>query len=300
MPSNRTRLILKTAAATLVLAGVAGAIGGAVVLRAGWYDIGASAQHLQPVYTLLEQGMHYSVRRHARAVAVPPLGAPAQVARGALLYSAHCAQCHGGPGFAQSTIGQSMQPLPGPLVDASARWQPRELYWITRHGIKMSGMPAWEFHLGEDDLWAVVAFMGVLPTLSARDYAAVSAPAAAPVATPVATPGRAPAAPPSQGQRVASTLQGDPERGRAALAQHACRACHMIPGLSGPETYVGRPLAGLAERRFIAGGLPNNQATLVRWIRDPQAIDPHTAMPAMGVSERDALDMSAWLLRPGK
>jgi cytochrome c1 len=103
-----------------------------------------------------------------------------------------------------------------------------------------------------------------------------------------------------QGQRPPTGLQGDPERGRAALAQHACRTCHMIPGISGPETYVGRPLLDLAERRFIAGGLPNNQGNLVRWIRHPQSIDPHTAMPAMGVSERDALDMSAYLLAPGK
>jgi mono/diheme cytochrome c family protein len=182
---NRNRLILKTAAATLVLVGVAAAAAGAVVLRAGWYDIGATAQHLQPVYSLLELGMRYSVRKHASEVRVPPLGAPQQVLRGAQVFSAQCAQCHGGPGFAQAKIGQSMQPLPGPLIDASARWQPRELYWITKHGIKMSGMPAWQFHLSEADLWSVVAFMGVLPAMSARDYAqatgaAVPAPAAVP------------------------------------------------------------------------------------------------------------------------
>jgi mono/diheme cytochrome c family protein len=171
MPSNRTRLILKTAAATLVLAGLAGATGGFVALRSGLYDTTATSQHLQPVFSLLEQGMRYSVRHHSSEVNVPPLGAPQQVARGALVYAAQCAQCHGGPGFAQAKIGQSMQPVPGPLVDASARWKPRELYWITKHGIKMSGMPAWQFHLSEADLWAVVSFMGVLPTLSARDYA---------------------------------------------------------------------------------------------------------------------------------
>jgi mono/diheme cytochrome c family protein len=179
MPSTRNRLILKTAAATLALAGLAAAITGFVVLRAGWYDTTATSQHLQPVYTVLELGMRYSVRNHSSEVKVPPLGAPGQVLRGAALYSAHCAQCHGGPGFAQSKIGQSMQPVPGPLVDASARWQPRELYWITKHGIKMSGMPAWQFHLSEADLWAVVSFMGVLPTLSARDYARVTAGASA-------------------------------------------------------------------------------------------------------------------------
>jgi mono/diheme cytochrome c family protein len=171
MPSNRTRLILKTALATLVLAGLAAAAAGAVVLRAGWYDTTATSQHLQVVYSVLEKGMHYSVRHHASEVAVPPLGAPQQLARGALVYAAHCAQCHGGPGSAQAKFGQSMQPLPGPLIDAGARWQPRELYWITKHGIKMSGMPAWQFHMSDADLWAVVAFMGVLPTLSARDYA---------------------------------------------------------------------------------------------------------------------------------
>jgi len=191
MPSTRPRLILKTAAATLALAGLAGAIGGFVVLRAGWYDTSATAQHLQPVFTLLEQGMRYSVRNHSSEVQVPPLGAPQQVKQGALVYAAHCAQCHGGPGFAQAKIGQSMQPLPGPLIDASARWQPRELYWITKHGIKMSGMPAWQFHMSESDLWAVVAFMGVLPTLSARDYAQMSAQATQAAPAPAPVPGAA-------------------------------------------------------------------------------------------------------------
>ena len=176
MPSTRTRLILKTAAATLVVAGLVAAAAGAIVLRAGWYDTTATSEHLQLTYSVLEQGMNYSVRNHAKDVKVPPLGAPQQVARGALVYAANCVQCHGGPGSAQAKFGQSMQPLPGPLIDAGARWQPRELYWITKHGIKMSGMPAWQFHLSEADMWAVVAFMQVLPTLSARDYAAATAP----------------------------------------------------------------------------------------------------------------------------
>lgn len=91
-------------------------------------------------------------------------------------------------------------------------------------------------------------------------------------------------------------VQGDPERGRIALTQYACHACHVVPGVTGSEVYVGRPLEDLAKRKYIAGQLPNSQANLVRWIRDPQSIDPETAMPAMGVSERDALDISAYLL----
>jgi len=89
---------------------------------------------------------------------------------------------------------------------------------------------------------------------------------------------------------------GDPARGKVALSQYGCRACHMIPGVTGSEVYVGRPLEHMMRRRVIAGTLPNDQPNLVRWIRDPQAIDPGTAMPNLGVTERDAIDMSAYLL----
>ena len=96
--------------------------------------------------------------------------------------------------------------------------------------------------------------------------------------------------------RPAPGIQGDPVRGRVALTQYACHSCHMVPGLAGSKVYVGRPLEDMAGRGYIAGKLPNTQANMVRWIMDPQAIDPGNAMPAMGVSERDAIDISAYLL----
>ncbi len=281
MPSNRTRLMLKTAAGTLIALGVLGVLVAAIVLKSGWYHIGATNQHFQPVHTLLEQGMRDSVAFHARGVRVPAqLDSEPRIRRGASIYRTHCVQCHGAPGVAQADFGKSMQPVPGPLVDAAARWPAAHLYWITRNGIKMSGMPAWEFHLSDGDLWSVVAFMRRLPQLTAPAYAAM-----------VAVPDdAAPIAPPS-----AARLP-DPARGRVALTQYACNACHMIPGVTGSEVYVGRPLAGLAKRKFIAGSLPNTPENLVRWIRNPQAVDPQTAMPMQGVSQVDAADMSAYLL----
>jgi cytochrome c len=91
-------------------------------------------------------------------------------------------------------------------------------------------------------------------------------------------------------------VQGDPERGKIAVTQYACQSCHLIPGVPGSKVYVGRPLEDMARRKVLAGALANDQAGLVRWIRDPQSVDPNTAMPDMGVSERDALDISAYLL----
>lgn len=279
MPSNRVRLMLKTAAATLAVAAVAGAAGAALVLKSGWYNVASTDQHFQVVHTLLEQGMRDSVRFHARDVAAPRLDA-ARIAQGALVYRDHCVQCHGAPGVAQQDFGKSMQPVPGPLVDAARRWQPKELYWITKNGIKMSGMPAWQFHLADDDIWSLVAFMVKLPELAPPAYAAMTASSARAAPAP-SLPARWP---------------GNPERGRIALTQYACNACHVVPGVTGPETYVGRPLEGLGKRRFIAGHVPNTQENLVRWIRDPHAIDPLTAMPVQDVSEADAVDISAYLL----
>ena len=91
-------------------------------------------------------------------------------------------------------------------------------------------------------------------------------------------------------------VRGDPLRGKIAVTQYACQSCHMIPGVPGSKVYVGRPLGDLAKRKVLVGTLENDQANLVRWIVDPQAIDPHTAMPDMGVTERDARDISAYLL----
>ena len=280
MASNRTRLMIKTAATTLAATAVVGALGLWLVLESGWYHIGANNQHWQPVHTVLERGMRESVRHYARDVAVPPLDQAARVRRGAAIYRDNCMQCHGAPGVAQADFGKAMQPVPGPLVDASGRWQPRELYWITRNGIKLSGMPAWEFHLEDDDIWSVVRFLDELPKLSAPAYAALAG------------------AQPATGVRLGAAvrLQGDPARGRVALAQYACNACHMIPGVTGARVYVGRPLKGLAERKFIAGKLPNTRQNLMLWIRNPQQVDPEAAMPMQGVTEQDALDMSAYLL----
>jgi mono/diheme cytochrome c family protein len=189
-------------------------------------------------------------------------------------------QCHGAPGVAQGDIGQSMQPVPGPLVDARRHWRPRELYWVTRHGIKMSGMPAWEFRLSEAQLWEVVAFMQRLPDLNGPAYAGFMQRAPMCTASTEATP---------------PVTAVDVDRGRLAVAQHACHACHVIPGVTGPQAHVGPPLAGIASRQLIAGTLANTPENMARWLVDTQQVKPGTAMPQLGVSARDARDMAAYL-----
>jgi cytochrome c len=91
---------------------------------------------------------------------------------------------------------------------------------------------------------------------------------------------------------------GEPEFGRQALLDYGCVSCHAIPGVStaGSESFVGPPLVKWGQRSYIAGVLVNDQDNLVRWLMDPQEVEPGTAMPDLGVSQEDALNMSAYLL----
>ena len=86
-----------------------------------------------------------------------------------------------------------------------------------------------------------------------------------------------------------------PSEGPLMLRQYACVGCHLIPGVTGSDTHVGPPLSGLADRATLAGRLPNTTDNLVRWIREPQAVKPGTAMPDMGVSEAHAREMAGYL-----
>lgn len=85
------------------------------------------------------------------------------------------------------------------------------------------------------------------------------------------------------------------ERGRELLAVHGCTSCHQVPGVDVPQGRVGPPLGSFGDRRAIAGLLPNNADNAVRWIRDPQEVNPRTIMPDLGVSEQDARAIVAYL-----
>jgi cytochrome c2 len=88
---------------------------------------------------------------------------------------------------------------------------------------------------------------------------------------------------------------GDPGRGEVALARYECGACHAIPGIAGATGQVGPSLESYADRSYVAGKFPNDPETLVRWIRDPPAMAPNTAMPAVPMTDQDARDMAAYL-----
>lgn len=249
----------------------------------GAYDTSATDQHLAPTYWLLDMGMRRAVVQRAKRIAVPPLDDAGQIDRGAALFRQHCVQCHGAPGVAPEPFALGMTPVPANLAHTARAWRPAELFWTIKQGIKMTGMPAWAFRMDDGEIWAIAAFMRVLPALSPEAYRQLAEAAAASQQAPRN-------AVPAGTARIA-----DADRGKTAIHQYACVTCHTIPGIVGSNAPVGPPLAGIGTRAFIAGVLPNTGDAMIQFLRSPQSIKPQGAMPNLGVTEQDAADIAAYL-----
>jgi cytochrome c len=96
-------------------------------------------------------------------------------------------------------------------------------------------------------------------------------------------------------ETAATMTGGSPARGKEAIRRYGCEACHSIPGVVGARGQVGPPLDGIGNRTYLAGQLTNTPENMIRWIRDPQGIEPGTAMPELGVTEQDGKDIAAYL-----
>jgi cytochrome c2 len=96
-------------------------------------------------------------------------------------------------------------------------------------------------------------------------------------------------------RQAAAMTGGEPARGKEAIGRYGCATCHTIPGVDGARGQVGPSLAGIAVRSYLAGKLPNTPPNMIRWIREPQEVQPGTAMPELGVTEQDGKDIAAYL-----
>ena len=96
-------------------------------------------------------------------------------------------------------------------------------------------------------------------------------------------------------REAAAMTGGNADRGRAALHHYGCASCHTIPGVRGADALVGPPLTAMGSRAYIGGVMHNTPDNMVRWIRDPPAVDPMTAMPNVGVTPADARDIASYL-----
>ena len=171
------RHLPSTAFVLLLLVSIA-AFGGAF-LYAGVYNIGADEPHSQLVYSTLGKFRERAIAHHARNIVVPAnLNDPKRIATGAGLYTEMCTGCHLGPGVEKSEMSQGLYP-PAPELARGVNHSSAEMFWIIKHGVKLSAMPAWGKTHSDDLIWDMVAFAKALPNMSPKQYQAALAAAPA-------------------------------------------------------------------------------------------------------------------------
>jgi cytochrome c553 len=223
--------------------GIVGAIA-VLVAGSGFYNVAASRGHWVAVEWFLHFAMRNSVERRATALEPPPdLDSPDRIRLGAAHFHSGCAYCHGAPTIAISPVAQHMLPPPPDLRAAATEWDERELFWIVRHGIKYTGMPAWISQQRNDEVWAVVAFLRRLPSLDPESYRELAL---------------GPVRPRPPGGRELATTGGTVD------AVAACGRCHgaddrgpisgLVPVLHGqPAEFLAAALRDYAQGRRESG-----------------------------------------------
>jgi cytochrome c553 len=180
--------------------------------------------------------MRRSVATHALAVEAPPhdLRSDALVMRGAGHYHHGCRVCHGAPGEPMPRVPAQMTPHPPWLPDRMPGLSPGELFYVVKHGVKFTGMPAWPSRQRDDEVWSLVAFVVALPDLDRSSYSRL-----------VHDPDPVPADAPPVVERVCAGCHGDDGQGRVEGA---------FPRLAGQsETYLLQSLRAYADGRRHSG-----------------------------------------------
>lgn len=215
---------LRTIAAFLVML----AVGGFLVAASGIVPIKASAGHWAITRWFLNWSMARSVSTHSMGVNALPLDSldhPSLVLKGAGHYDTGCRPCHGSPILPHPRVAQQMTPRPPYLPPLIPEWEPDELFYIVKHGVKFTGMPAWPTQQRDDEVWAMVAFLRTLPDLDAEAYRQLA---------------RGEGSTTGEGAPIQS-LQG-PEEVPSAVT-NSCARCHGVDGL-GRGTGAFPKLAG--------------------------------------------------------
>lgn len=163
----------------LLLTAIVITLGAVAFAYSGLYDVAATSPHSAPVAWLFSTTSDASIERRARAIEPPDLSGETRLLAGASDYDSMCAGCHGAPGREPGPIGRGLTPTPPDLAHAAEEMSPSELFWATRNGIRMTGMPAWGVTHDDNDLWSVIAFVEALPGIDADRYRSLLAEAKA-------------------------------------------------------------------------------------------------------------------------
>lgn len=149
------------------------AIFGYIFVISGVYNVSAMEQDSGLVHWVLETTSDHSVDSRAEGIVVPDIEKPEMFKEGLSHYKEMCAECHGAPGQEETELAKGLNPDPPDLYKWGHRMNPAKLFWVTKNGIKMTGMPAWGKTHSDDKIWAIVAAVKKLNTVTPAEYDSV-------------------------------------------------------------------------------------------------------------------------------
>ncbi|MCE5994561.1 c-type cytochrome [Pseudomonas sp. KCA11] len=161
---------MKKTITTLVAAGAVASVAVLGAAYSGLVNVGADDPHFPAVHAFLAMARERSIAVRARDIEVPDLKDEALIRTGAGNYNAMCIGCHLAPGVENTELSQALYPSPPNLARSGISGDPAAAFWIIKHGIKASGMPAWGKSMGDEYIWGIVAFLDQLPQLNAQQY----------------------------------------------------------------------------------------------------------------------------------
>jgi mono/diheme cytochrome c family protein len=145
------------------------ASGAALFIESGFYNIGADDHHTKVTLAIIQQLRERSIAARDGANPAPTVSDPGRIKAGAQRYATLCAGCHLAPGVTKSDIRPGLYPHPPNLAQGEVQ-DPQRAFWIIKHGIKMTAMPAWGKTLDDAQIWDIVAFVRKMPDLPAETY----------------------------------------------------------------------------------------------------------------------------------
>lgn len=165
---------LPSAAFVLVILLLLAAFAG-IFIYGGIYNIGADAPHSKFVFSALDELRDRAIASYSRDVKPPAdLDNPRRIAAGAGLYNEMCTGCHLGPGLERSELSQGLYPA-APELAKGDDLTPAQQFWVIKHGVKLTAMPAWGKTHSDPLIWDMVAFLRQLPKMNPAQYRATVA-----------------------------------------------------------------------------------------------------------------------------
>jgi mono/diheme cytochrome c family protein len=144
----------------------------AAFIWSGWYNIGSDIPHWKITFWLLEEARDRSVGMHSKDIVPPSFNDQNLLEVGFPHFNEMCRQCHGAPGYPRAEYAEGLYPVPPSLAsgDVQQELSASELFWIVKHGIKMTGMPSFGKTHTDEQIWGIIAIVKKLPEMDPAAY----------------------------------------------------------------------------------------------------------------------------------